>query len=158
MALDLKRVQAIFRAALETRDQKAREYLLDWECGQDAELRRRVQELLDACERDEFLLGPPAELERVDTWLAAGADAAPKPGVTNNPSKPKEPADSLLSFLLPPTRPDSFGRLGHYEVLDVLGRGGFGIVLKAFDDVLHRVVAVKMLSPELAATSPARKR
>jgi hypothetical protein len=42
--------------------------------------------------------------------------------------------------------------------LQVLGRGGFGIVLKAFDEVLRRVVAVKVLAPEVAATSPARKR
>src|SRR6185437_4275111 len=47
---------------------------------------------------------------------------------------------------------------GHYEVLQVLGRGGFGIVFRAFDDVLHRIVAVKVLSPQMAATSPARKR
>ena len=40
----------------------------------------------------------------------------------------------------------------------MLGRGGFGIVFRAFDDVLHRVVAVKVLAPQMAATSPARKR
>src|SRR3954469_15504319 len=44
------------------------------------------------------------------------------------------------------------------EALQVLGRGGFGIVFRAFDDVLHRVVAVKGLSPQMAATAPARKR
>ncbi len=40
----------------------------------------------------------------------------------------------------------------------MLGRGGFGIVFRAFDSVLHRIVAIKVLAPELAATSPARKR
>ncbi len=54
--------------------------------------------------------------------------------------------------------PDSLGRIGHYEVLQVLGRGGFGIVLRTFDDVLQRVVALKVLAPAIAATSPARKR
>src|SRR5262249_37247203 len=39
-----------------------------------------------------------------------------------------------------------------------LGRGAFGIVFRAFDDVLQRVVAVKVLAPQVAATSPARKR
>jgi hypothetical protein len=43
-------------------------------------------------------------------------------------------------------------------VLQVLGKGGFGIVFRAFDEALQRVVAVKVLSPHLAATSPARKR
>ena len=67
-------------------------------------------------------------------------------------------ADDAVGFLSPPTRADSLGRLGHYEVLEILGRGGFGIVFRAFDDTLQRVVAVKVLSPAMAATSPARKR
>src|SRR5580693_10787444 len=66
--------------------------------------------------------------------------------------------DEPLTFLAPPTRPDALGRLGHYEALQVLGRGGFGIVFRAFDDVLQRVVALKVMAPQLAATSPARKR
>src|SRR5213079_2724698 len=71
--------------------------------------------------------------------------------------EPDDQADAL-AFLAPPGRPDSLGRIGHYEVLEVLGRGGFGIVFRAFDEVLQRVVAVKMLAPSMAATSPARKR
>ncbi len=66
--------------------------------------------------------------------------------------------DADLGFLQPSVRPDSLGRLGHYEILQVLGHGGFGIVLRAFDDTLHRVVAIKVLAPQMAATSPARKR
>ena len=63
-----------------------------------------------------------------------------------------------LNFLSPSTRPDSLGRLGHYEMLQVLGRGGFGIVFRAFDDTLQRVVAVKVMAPQIATLSPARKR
>ena len=66
--------------------------------------------------------------------------------------------DSALDFLQPSTRPDSLGRIGHYEVLEVLGQGGFGIVFRAFDETLQRVVAIKVLAPQMAATSPARKR
>ena len=60
---------------------------------------------------------------------------------------------SALSVLQPSERPGSLGRLAHYEVLEVLGNGGFGIVVKAFDEKLHRFVAIKLMSPLLAATS-----
>jgi uncharacterized protein (TIGR03067 family) len=63
-----------------------------------------------------------------------------------------------LSFLSPATRPGSLGRLGHYEILAVLGRGGFGVVLKAQDDVLDRVVAIKALALSLASNATARRR
>ena len=72
-------------------------------------------------------------------------------------SRPATPT-TRSAFLAPPRRPDSLGRIGHYEVLEVLGQGGFGIVYRAFDEVLQRVVAVKVLAPSMAATSPARKR
>ncbi len=92
----------------------------------------------------------------------AGPSAVPpgRPG----PSLPRTEGegsgadDSDLEFLQPSSRPDSLGRLGHYEVLQVLGKGGFGIVFRAFDEQLQRVVAIKVLAPEMAATSPARKR
>ena len=63
-----------------------------------------------------------------------------------------------LSFLEPSEKPGSLGRLAHYEVLEVLGNGGFGTVVKAFDEKLHRFVAIKLMSPLLAATSAPRKR
>ena len=63
-----------------------------------------------------------------------------------------------LSFLLPSSKPGSIGVLGHYEVLSLIGQGAFGIVFKAFDESLHRVVAIKVMNPQLAATSPPRKR
>ncbi len=74
-------------------------------------------------------------------------------------SEPEEGASPRdLDFLEPSQRPGALGRIGHYEVQEVLGRGGFGIVLRAMDEVLQRVVAVKVLAPQMAATSPARKR
>src|ERR1051325_6771848 len=55
---------------------------------------------------------------------------------------------SDLPFLRPSTTPESLGRLGAYEVQSVIGRGGMGVVLKAFDTVLKRTVAIKVLAPQ----------
>jgi serine/threonine protein kinase/formylglycine-generating enzyme required for sulfatase activity len=41
--------------------------------------------------------------------------------------------------------------LGKYRVLAEIGRGGFGIVYKAYDDQLQREVAIKVPTPERAA-------
>ena len=65
---------------------------------------------------------------------------------------------NALSFLTPSDQPGSIGRLGPYEVTEVIGQGGMGIVVKAFDPALHRVVAVKVLAPYLAHNPQARKR
>ncbi len=48
--------------------------------------------------------------------------------------------------------------LGPYEVQQFLGRGGMGIVLRALDPQLNRVVAIKVLSPELAVDVSSRRR
>src|SRR5438552_6838361 len=63
-----------------------------------------------------------------------------------------------LDFLGPSADPTHLGRLGHYEIEETLGRGGTGIVFRAFDEKLHRVVAIKLLLPVLAANANARHR
>jgi serine/threonine protein kinase/WD40 repeat protein len=50
------------------------------------------------------------------------------------------------------------GWLGPYEIRGVIGRGGMGVVLKAFDPALCRLVAIKVLAPHLAGCSAARRR
>src|SRR5262249_49748923 len=67
-------------------------------------------------------------------------------------------AEDLYDFLRPVLQTGSWGALGPYRVVGVLGMGGMGIVLKADDPQLGRSVAVKMLKPVLAANSDARQR
>jgi serine/threonine-protein kinase len=66
--------------------------------------------------------------------------------------------DSQLSFLDPPDKPGQIGKLAHYEVLEVVGKGGMGIVLRVYDTKLQRLAAIKVMMPELAAQASARQR
>src|SRR5215831_17190531 len=57
-----------------------------------------------------------------------------------------------------PTIPIGTVLAGRYQVIDLLGVGGMGAVYKAFDRQLTRVVALKTILPEMAATPTALKR
>jgi serine/threonine protein kinase len=67
-----------------------------------------------------------------------------------------EPAD--LYFLQPTDRPGLLGMLGQYEVSEMIGQGGMGLVLKAFDPTLHRLVAIKVMAAAVAGSATARRR
>ncbi len=67
-------------------------------------------------------------------------------------------ADFVVEQLEPSDDPAVLGRLGSYDVLDIIGRGGMGVVLKGFDRELKRFVAIKALAPHLAHSALARKR
>src|SRR5262249_44491808 len=115
----------IFLAVLELHDPEARDAYLAGTCAGNDALRARVEALLRSHQTAGSFLGKPAvePPEPAPSATQAVSDEATPDGPGN--------ADAL-TFLDPPGRPDSLGRLGHYEVLEVLGRGGFGIVLRAF--------------------------
>ncbi|QEH34478.1 Serine/threonine-protein kinase PrkC [Aquisphaera giovannonii] len=68
------------------------------------------------------------------------------------------PPTELLGLLDPPGEAGDLGKVGPYRVLEVLGSGGMGIVLRGFDPALNRPVAIKVLAPQLATSGTARQR
>ncbi len=91
---------------------------------------------------------------------AAGQAATIPPPLapTLAPQSSPKLRDGSTSFLRPPSDPAYLGRLEHFDVMRVIGRGGMGIVLEAFDSKLQRNVALKVLDPELAHDETARQR
>lgn len=134
--------KSIFLQTVELATASERQTYLDTQCGADADLRREVEDLL----RHHGDVG--TFLESFPTAVFESADHL----------RTIAPQTPSLRFLTPSTRPDSLGRLGHYEVLEVVGSGGMGVVLKAFDEKLHRIVAIKAMGQTLAAVAAARRR
>lgn len=154
----------IFAAAVQISDPAARAAYLEQACAGDANLRRQAEVLLRAYDSaGDFLARPAVEQVAGDLPAPAGREEDVSrfqtPFQDEKDTEPREDEeDEELTFLQPSCKPGSLGRLGHYEVLEVLGQGGFATVVRAFDEVLQRVVAIKVLSPQMAVTSPARKR
>jgi len=85
----------------------------------------------------------PTSWHDQDTLEIAGNNPAPLPT--------PEPAPKATAPAAPPLK-----KLGHYEVVEELGRGGMGLVLRGRDPLLRREVAIKILRPE--AQSDAQRR
>ncbi len=139
----------LFIAALE-QPEAERQAWLDQACADDPDLRRRLDVLLRAHElASQFLASPAVE------------HLAPPNAPTRDADPAKEGHDDtadVLALLAPAEKPGQLGKLKQYEVLEVVGKGAMGVVVKAFDPKLHRVVAIKLMARHLAANPPARRR
>ncbi len=146
--------------------------LLDGSASEDE--RARLVQHLDECPRCGDLLQtlaggtewPPDSENPFDS-----TEKSPEPGLAaameelkssirrgETPTRPSPRADAPLDFLSPSNKPGYVGVFGPYEIIDMIGRGGMGIVLKGYDSSLRRTVAVKVLAPHLAAVEDARTR
>ncbi|HET6573901.1 MAG TPA: serine/threonine-protein kinase [Fimbriiglobus sp.] len=131
MSADPRRVKDLFVAALDLPDDPARRALLDRECGDDAELRRRLDGLLAAHDRPDAALGqpfavPPADPD--DATRTANSEASPAT------------AD------YPPGGEAGVVIAGRYALLERIGEGGMGEVWVAKQtEPVQRKVAVKLI-------------
>ncbi len=119
---------------------------------------RETHELLSSFTRP--LPGASHELAESERRLAdrvAQGGMASRHNDEEHASDPRSPSVPL-DFLAPSDNPAMLGRLGEFEILELIGCGGMGIVLKGYDHELNRYVAVKVLHPHCATSAAARKR
>ena len=76
----------------------------------------------------------------------------------NEPDQLPLAVRQVIEMLDPTDDSCCLGRIGGYEVLGVVGSGAMGVVLKAIDRSLDRIVALKVMNPSLAACGTARQR
>ncbi len=160
MQTDFAKLKELFLAALKLPIAERAAYL-DAACAGDTALRLGIEGMLQSHEKSgELLPRSPAEMLRESGTTATDATAAlpTEPRGSSTSIEPNTVDTNDLSFLAPSRKSGSLGRLDHYEILEVIGKGGFGIVLRAFDEKLHRIVAIKVLSLELSANGRARQR
>src|SRR5690349_13626065 len=90
-------------------------------------------------EDDETVTSGDSSLDASDEFLRAVADAPPLEPVQRAPDE--DPS-----------------RIGPFEIVAKLGRGGMGIVYRARDDKLRRFVALKVLPADFSADPQRRRR
>jgi serine/threonine protein kinase len=127
MAAETPRLDAIFCAAVAIGSDADRAAYLAQACGDDAQLRGRVEKLLEAHHRAGPAPAPPS-------YSAAESESVPFPF-------PEPPVAGALD-----ERPGKV--LGPYKLLEQIGEGGFGVVFLAEQQQpVRRKVALKVLKP-----------
>ena len=112
----------------------------------------------DACRREMDQMTAPDVWWRDTQVILKDTPALGSPA-DSSPSQPVDHAVAwVVNLLKPPTGPNSIGTLDDWPVREVIGQGGMGVVLKVWDEELHRPLALKLLSPMLASNGAARQR
>ena len=130
MPADPARVKSVFLAAADLPDPAARAALVAEQCGDDAELRQRVEALLRVHD------APPDA-----TADHSGADTPGSPDVTATFGDPAATTDR-------PGREEHVGAViaGRYKLVEEIGEGGMGQVFMAQQtEPVRRAVAVKVI-------------
>ena len=119
---------------------------------------REFETHLSTCERCRQLLeeqtAPPEEWGELRESLRQSGEIY----VHSNQRLPNEELEACRRLLGPTDDPRMMGRIGTYEVTGLLGRGGMGVVFKAFDPALNRYIAIKMLAPMFLASGSFKQR
>lgn len=152
----------IFFEAIEITDPTLQRAFLENACAGDRALHNRLKDLLGMHGKSGSFLNSPA----IEQIIVASSSAFPANDSSLKREDSQQTSDvagddvgaDLLNFLQASSQPDSVGRLGNYDVKQILGRGAFGVVLLAFDDKLQRKVAIKVISPALLSNSSVRQR
>jgi|GEM_PF-2267097 len=130
---------------------------------EDAELIAHLDTCDQCCEYIDSQAATPEVWSNLSTLLKPGEfDEAGVPefsaATIGHIGQKPVAAQDVLDALTPTDDPHKLGRLGNYEVTGIVGVGGMGVVLKAIDPSLDRVVAIKVIAPQLANNENARKR
>ena len=134
-------IKVLFNGALE-QPPEARTAWLRAECGDDAALLADAERLLRSHDTLGGFLDQPPEIDPEDVALAA-------PLVEGG-------LQTALAMEGAAWRPGD--RVGQFEIVRPIGRGGMGVVYLAIDQRLHRQVALKSLPAALAGNPELRER